>query len=130
MDGIFIRSKLSAPVPVVWQALRDMSAYDTGLTAGVTEVLGGQPPTYLSFRLLSGAPVRRNVVSVQLFPGAPGSTEVFVDGAFQPSLAGAGGLARRRVRRLLVELTERLEAAVRAGEHPSSRVDLDAAAVS
>lgn len=130
MDAIFIRRQLPVPVSVVWQALSDMSSDSTGLTAAVTEVLGGQPPTFLSFRLLRGAPVRRNVVSVQLFPSGPGSTEVFVDGAFEPSLVGVGGLGRRRVRRLLIELTERLEAAVRTGEHPRSGLGLGAAAAS
>jgi hypothetical protein len=121
VETIFIRRQIAAPAAVVWRVLNAMSSHDTGMTAAVTEVLGGQPPTFLSFRLLRGAPVRRNVISVQLHRTALGSTEVVVHGAFQPSLAGAGGWGRRRVRHLLIELTQRLEDAVRAAEHPGDR---------
>ncbi|MDZ5623648.1 hypothetical protein [Nocardioides bizhenqiangii] len=124
MEAIFIYRRLAAPVAAVWRALTEMSLNDTGLTTAVTEVLGGQAPTFLTFRLLSGAPVRRNVVSVQLYPVRLDSTEVFVEGAFQASLAGTGGRGRRRVRCVLIELADRLDAAVRTVDHPRSLTGL------
>lgn len=109
METIFIRRQIAAPVAVVWRELNVLSSYDSGLAAAAVEVLGGQPPTFLSFRLLRGAPVRGNVVAVQLHPGVRGSTELVLESAFQVSLTGMGGWGRRRMRHLLMELTQRLE---------------------
>lgn len=116
METVLVQRRIAAPVAAVWQALALVLSSDAAMIAATVEVLGGQPPTLLSFRLLSGAPVRRNVVAVQLRPGTPGTTELCVESAFQTAPTGLTGRARRRMRHLLLDLTASVATVARPGD--------------
>lgn len=109
MVTIVLKRQIAAPVALVWRLLHTMSFDDTGMTTAKTEVLGGTGATLLSSRLLSGAPVRRNVVSVQIAPEHSRLERDPHEGSISAIPSGILGVSRRRVRHLLAELMARLE---------------------
>lgn len=122
MRKMLLVRDVAVPVWEAWRALGMMALDEAGTALLRTEVLGGQAPTLLTFRLRGVSAVGHNVVAVQLLPHTSRSTRIVVEAVFEPRFLGAGGRARRQAHRLLEEFLSGVQTGVSDGRRP--RTDL------
>jgi Polyketide cyclase / dehydrase and lipid transport len=72
------------------------------------EVTVFEPPSRFGYRLLSGLPLRNYEATIALTEAPGGGTDIVWRSQFEPRVPFTGGLARRRLGRLIQDTAERL----------------------
>lgn len=102
------RVRCGAAPEVVWPLLTDLDRWTTTREARLgTELLVVEPPHRLSYRIVSGLPVREHEADVELVP-EDGGTDIVWTHAFRARIPGTGGFLRGRLESLAVRSAQQL----------------------
>ncbi|MDH4160711.1 MAG: SRPBCC family protein [Actinomycetota bacterium] len=102
------RVRCAVPPADLWPLLRDLDRWVAVPEAELrVEVLAAEAPTTLSYRLVSGLPLRQHEATVTLL-AVDGGTDICWQQSFRPRIPFTGGFLRTRLETLSAAAAMRL----------------------